>query len=56
MELCLAACQADIASLQAWHTAGATLNECDYQGKTALHVVIERLGLPDTFDPFLGCC
>ncbi|KAH7730834.1 Protein C27A7.5 d [Aphelenchoides avenae] len=42
MELCLAACQADIACLQAWHTAGATLNECDYQGRTALHVAVSN--------------
>ncbi|KAI6229582.1 Asparaginase [Aphelenchoides besseyi] len=41
-ELCMAASQEDIELLKAWKLAGASLNQSDYGGRTALHVAVER--------------
>jgi ankyrin repeat protein len=47
--LALAASQEDIPTLQAWKTAGASINQADYGGRTALHVAVER-GLEDVVE------
>ncbi|VDM45557.1 unnamed protein product [Toxocara canis] len=39
MELCLSASRGDIETIEAWITAGANVNEIDYDGRTALHTV-----------------
>jgi hypothetical protein len=49
VELCLAASQCDLLTLKAWKEAGASLNDADYDGRTALHVV--RMGLFITYIP-----
>ncbi|CAD5225552.1 unnamed protein product [Bursaphelenchus okinawaensis] len=41
-ELCLTASQEDIEGLRAWFAAGASPNEVDYDGRTALHVAVHR--------------
>ncbi|XP_061173483.1 L-asparaginase-like isoform X2 [Saccostrea echinata] len=41
MELCCAAASEDIETLQAYRTAGANLNECDYDKRTPLHVAVD---------------
>lgn len=38
-ELALAASQEDIQTLKAWKAAGVSINQADYGGRTALHVV-----------------
>jgi lysophospholipase len=42
VELCSAASQDDMSTLKAWHSAGATMCESDYDGRTALHVASNR--------------
>lgn len=39
MELCAAAFHGDRETLDAWIAAGASINQGDYDGRTALHVV-----------------
>ncbi|XP_022330735.1 L-asparaginase-like isoform X2 [Crassostrea virginica] len=41
MELCCAAAMEDIETLQAFRSAGADLNEMDYDKRTALHVAVD---------------
>lgn len=38
--VCLAISKGDFATIQAWHTAGATFFETDYQGRTPLHAAV----------------
>uniref|UniRef100_A0AC34QYT0 Uncharacterized protein n=1 Tax=Panagrolaimus sp. JU765 TaxID=591449 RepID=A0AC34QYT0_9BILA len=38
--VCLAVSKGDLATIQAWHAAGATFSEADYQGRTPLHAAV----------------
>ncbi|CAI4223613.1 unnamed protein product [Auanema sp. JU1783] len=40
VELCLAASQGDLTLLKCYRAAGCTMKECDYDGRTALHVAV----------------
>lgn len=64
MELCLCASHGDLSTLLSWLLAGADMNQCDYDGRTPLHVavfmghedvvqfLIHNGGDPDTLDRF----